>query len=94
MVIKSSNPQYCLVPVALFEDQPELDFNQVVRKQVTLQGSWSWTPDDYTYGIELVRTGKIDRKPLVSHAFPLDQAPEAFATQAKPDAAIKILLKP
>ena len=83
-----------LVPVALFEDQPELDFNQVVRKQVTLQGSWSWTPDDYTYGIELVRTGKIDRKPLVSHAFPLDQAPEAFATQAKPDAAIKILLKP
>ena len=83
-----------LVPVALFEDQPELDFNQVVRKQVTLQGSWSWTPDDYRWGIELVRSGKIDRKPLVSHAFPLDQAPEAFATQAKPGAAIKILLKP
>ena len=45
-------------------------------------------------GIELVRSGKIDREPLVSHAFPLDQAPEAFATQAKPGAAIKTLIKP
>jgi len=33
-------------------------------------------------------------EPLASHAFPLEQAPEAFATQDKPDIAIKILVKP
>ena len=83
-----------LVPVALFENQPEIDVNQLVRKQVTLQGSWAWTTEDYLRGIELVKSGKIDRKPLISHAFSLDEAPEAFATQARPDAAIKTLLKP
>jgi len=49
--------------------------------------------DLYRRGIEPVESEKIDRKPLVSHAFLLDQSPEAFATQAKPDAAIKTLLK-
>ena len=83
-----------LVLVALFEKQPELDFNQVVRKQVTVQGTWAWKADDYLQGIEFVRSGKIDRKPLASHTFPLDQAAEAFAIQDEPDAAIKTLVKP
>lgn len=83
-----------LVLVALFEQQPELDFNQVVRKHVTLHGSWTWTKDDYNRAIELVASGKIDRKPLVSHTYPLSAAPEAFATQAQPAASVKVLLKP
>ena len=83
-----------LVFVALFEGQPELDFNQVVRKHVTIRGSWGWTGDDYREAIALVEGGRVDRKPLISHTFPLDEAPEAFAIQDKPDAAIKVLLKP
>jgi 2-desacetyl-2-hydroxyethyl bacteriochlorophyllide A dehydrogenase len=83
-----------LVFVALFEQQPELDFNQIVRKQVTIHGSWGWTGDDYRRAIELVQSGRVDRKPLISHEYTLDDAPLAFATQAQPDAAVKVLLKP
>jgi 2-desacetyl-2-hydroxyethyl bacteriochlorophyllide A dehydrogenase len=83
-----------LVFVALFEQQPELDFNQVVRKQVTIHGSWGWTGDDYRRAIEVVRSGRIDRKSLISHEYTLDDAPLAFAIQSQPDAAIKVLLKP
>lgn len=83
-----------LVLVATYEQQPELDFNQVVRKQVTVYGSWAWTPDDYRRAIALVQTGRIDRKPLLSHTYPLTEAPEAFVTQSQPDAAIKVLIKP
>ncbi len=83
-----------MVFVALFEGQPELDFNQVVRKHVTIRGSWGWTGDDYHEAIALVESGRVDRKPLISHTFSLDEAPEAFAMQDKPDAAIKVLLKP
>lgn len=83
-----------LVFVALFEQQPELDFNQVVRKQVTIHGSWAWSGDDFRRAIELVRGGRIDRKPLISHEYPLGEAPHAFATQAQPSAAVKVLLKP
>lgn len=83
-----------MVLVALFEQQPELDFNQVVRKHVTVQGSWTWTGDDYREAISLVQDDRINRESLVSHAFSLDQAPQAFAIQDRPDAAIQVLLQP
>ncbi len=83
-----------LVVVALFERQPELDFNQVVRKHVSIHGSWTWTGADYRQAVALVRSARVNRTPLISHAFSLDEAPHAFATQDQPDAAIKVLLKP
>ncbi|MGQ4809227.1 D-arabitol-phosphate dehydrogenase [Candidatus Entotheonellaceae bacterium PAL068K] len=83
-----------LVLVALFERPPEFDFNQVVRKHVTLLGSWTWTGDDFRQAIELVRSGRIDRTPLISHQFALADAPEAFATQDQPGVAIKVLVQP
>ncbi len=83
-----------LVMVALFEQQPELDLNQVVRKHVTIHGSWTWTGEDYRHALALVASGRVDRKPLVSHTYDLSEAPHAFATQAQPDASVKVLLKP
>jgi threonine dehydrogenase-like Zn-dependent dehydrogenase len=83
-----------LVLVALFEQQPELDFNQVVRKHVTIHGSWTWTRQDFQQAIALVQSGRIDRQPLISHQFSLNEAPHAFATQDRPDAAIKVVLTP
>lgn len=91
-MLKQANGR--LVLVALFEQQPELDCNQIVRKQITLRGSWAWTGDDFRCAIALVESGQVDRKPLISHTYALAQAPEAFATQEQPEAAIKVLLTP
>ena len=35
-------------------------------------------PGDYELGLALVGQGKIDLKPLVTHRFTFEQAPEAF----------------
>ena len=83
-----------MVLVALFEQAPELDFNQVVRKQVTILGSWTWTGADFRQAITLVASGRVDRKSLISHEYALEEAPDAFATQDQPEAAIKVLLTP
>ena len=83
-----------LVLVALFERPVDMDFNQVVRKHVAIYGSWTWTGDDYRRAIELVESGKVRRRPLISHALDLDDAPEGFAIQDQPGAAIKVVLKP
>ena len=83
-----------LVLVALFERPVDMDFNQVVRKHVAIYGSWTWTGDDYRRAIELVESGKVQRRPLISHALDLDDAPEGFAIQDQPGAAIKVVLKP
>jgi len=44
--------------------------------------------------LELISSGKIDRKPLISHEFALEDAAEAYATQASADTAIKVMLVP
>jgi threonine dehydrogenase-like Zn-dependent dehydrogenase len=82
-----------LVLVALFEHPGPLDRNIIVRKQVRLLGSWASTTADLKQALDLISRGVVDRRPLVSHEFALDQAAEAFAVQEKGQ-AIKVLVKP
>ena len=64
----------------------------MVRKHLTFDGAW--TPDDYRQATALVVRGRLDRKSRISYAFPLTESLEAFAVQNRPDAAVKVLLKP
>lgn len=48
----------------------------------------------YGDALEVMRTGKINTAPLVTHVFPLDQITEAFEMQGNPDEAIKVMVKP
>mgnify|MGYP000913352244 CR=1 FL=1 len=82
-----------LVLVALFEHDGPLDRNMIVRKHVQLLGSWGSTTEDLRLAIELMSSGKVDRRALVSHEFALGQADEAFAVQEKGQ-AIKVVVKP
>lgn len=83
-----------VVVVAVFERAVEVDVNVIMRKGIRLLGSWAWLPDEFRECLELMRAGKIDRKPLISHTFPLEQASEAFETQLNADESVKVLLKP
>ena len=87
-------PNGRVVVVAVFEKPLEIDPNIIVRKGVHLIGSWAWTPEEFARSLDLISTGRIDRKPLISHEFPLENAAEAYATQASADAAIKVMLVP
>jgi len=44
--------------------------------------------------IDLMKTGKINSLPLITHEFPLDKIQEAFKTQMNPDETIKVIIKP
>ena len=43
--------------------------------------------------IELMKSGKVHSKPLISHVFPLEKVKEAFDTQLKVADAVKVLVK-
>ncbi|MBI4767576.1 MAG: hypothetical protein HY787_23770 [Deltaproteobacteria bacterium] len=83
-----------VVVVAVFERTPEIDYNLMVRKGITLFGSWAWTPDEFFAALELISSGKVDRKKIISHQFPLDRAAEAYETQLKADDAVKVMIVP
>jgi threonine dehydrogenase-like Zn-dependent dehydrogenase len=49
----------------------------------------------YERSLELVRSGRMDLEPLVTHTFHLEQAAEAFQTaSSKAGGAIKVLVEP
>ena len=83
-----------LIEHSIFEKPPEISLFLLARKQIQLLGSWGFEFEEYGQAIEMIRSGKVDRKPLITHTFPLERAKEAFETQLDYEEAIKILLKP
>lgn len=83
-----------VVEVAVFEKPLEIEFNIIVRKGIKLLGSWGWSPIEFLYSLELIRSGKVNRKPLITHEFPLEKAKEAYETQLRAEEAIKVVIKP
>jgi 2-desacetyl-2-hydroxyethyl bacteriochlorophyllide A dehydrogenase len=83
-----------VVLVAVSERPFELDFNLIMRKGVRLFGSWAWSFEEFAQALELMGSGKVNRRQLITHEFPLDRAGEAYETQLKADKAIKVLIKP
>ncbi len=83
-----------VILVAVFEKPLELDHNVIVRKGIQLLGSWAWTPAEFMRSMELIQSGKVDRKPLITHEFPLEKASDAYETQLRTEEAIKVVLKP
>lgn len=49
---------------------------------------------DLPGAVELLASGKVDTKPMITHEFPLDQTKEAFETQLTSQDAIKVIVKP
>ena len=60
-------------------------------KEVTVKGSFRYGPGDYRLAIELVASGKVDLKPLISGVVEFARAEEAFR-KAKEGLVVKILI--
>jgi threonine dehydrogenase-like Zn-dependent dehydrogenase len=87
-------PNGKVIEVAVMEKPVELDLNIVMRKNIYLIGSWAWQPLEFLNALEMIKSGKVNRQPLITHTFPLSQAREAYEMQLKPNDAIKVILKP
>ncbi len=83
-----------VIVVAVFEQALTIDYNIIVRKGIQLHGSWAWEMEEFVESARLIASGEIDRKPLISHTFPLEQASEAYETQLMAEEAIKVVLTP
>ena len=84
-----------IIQVGMFEENlelsPDLTSLMFAFRNITLRGSGGQTWD---MALELIQTGQVKTRDLVTHEFPLDGAKEAFEMQTKSDEAIKVLIKP
>jgi len=80
------------VMVGLHDDTTTLGFHGVVRSQLTVQGSYAYTAEDYEQALEWLVEGRagIGELPPV---LPLERGPDAFAELVRgPSAQIKVFL--
>jgi threonine dehydrogenase-like Zn-dependent dehydrogenase len=77
-------------------DLPPLAVIPIMAKTLTVFGvGGNGGRGQYERSLELVRSGRVDLEPLVTHTFRLEQAPEAFQTaSSKAGGAIKVLVEP
>jgi threonine dehydrogenase-like Zn-dependent dehydrogenase len=76
-----------------YEGHVTLDLTCLIEKQVRIIGSMGYAPEELGQALELMASGKIDRRKLISSRFRLSQISEAFATQGD-GRAIKVLVTP
>jgi 2-desacetyl-2-hydroxyethyl bacteriochlorophyllide A dehydrogenase len=78
--------------VGLYEQAVTWNPGSIVSKDLTLIGcGLKW---DIPGAVNLLQTGKVDTRSMITHIFPLEKVKEAFETQLKDPCAIKVLLKP
>jgi L-iditol 2-dehydrogenase len=70
-----------------------LDGADVFLREITVAASYSAGPGDMRAALQLIATGKIDPRPLVSHRLPLTQTGEALELQRR-GTALKVVVQP
>jgi threonine dehydrogenase-like Zn-dependent dehydrogenase len=83
-----------VVGVALYEDRAEVDFNQVVAKNLRVVGTLGYTGADVQRALRLIAEGKVDRRPLITHRYALADAAQAFEAQTNTAETLKAVIMP
>lgn len=93
-------PLGTLALTGAFSGPVELELGQVVTKEVRVLGANCYDAArgqrrDFAIAVELLATGQVDAGAVITHRFPLNRAPEAFAVSLdKGSGVIKATLLP
>jgi len=81
-----------VVVPAIFDESPEVDMFKIVYSEQNIQGVWAYTRKDFNIAIDLLASGKVDLRPLITHRIPLDEAIKVFKILDKrTEKAVKIV---
>lgn len=83
-----------VVMAALCESDVSFDINPLVRKEVSLIGSYAYAREDIGEAFDLLCKRRVDVAALITHRLPLAEVNEAFAIQADKDLSVKVLVLP
>jgi L-iditol 2-dehydrogenase len=82
-----------IVVTALFLEQTPVDLLQITLQELQVVGSQIYTAEDFEAALRWLDEERWPFEEIISHVYPLDQAPEVFQIIAEhPENAIKVLL--
>lgn len=71
-----------------------VDFRSFVDRSLRLLGSCAYADREYRKAVDLLCSGTVDSRPLVSERIPLQDAPEAFERLRHPKDLVSIVVQP
>lgn len=80
-----------IVIVGVHKAPVQVDLVNLLFRELTLTGSMAY-PNEFPQVIDMLSSGKVDPRPLISHRFKLSEFDNALATATAGDAAIKVLV--
>lgn len=89
--IQALRPRGTLVQVGVAGNRT-LPINAIVGKEISFIGTHRFH-SEFAQAVELIDTGKINVKPMITQAYPVDQAVEAFELAGDRSRATKVQLK-
>lgn len=82
------------IQVGIFADSKvEADFEKIIQKEIRVVGSRSQKPSSWEPSLELMNTGEVKAKTLVTHQYTIAEWDKAYQA-IKSSEAIKVVLKP
>ena len=80
-----------ILNIAIYPKPVELTVTNLVRREIALLGTFGSTWKNYEEAMDLAANGKVSLEPLVTHSYPIDEAPSAFE-KAKAKEGCKVQL--
>jgi len=82
----------CVFAPTAHEQTMPLSVHRLFFNEIRLVPSYSTSHLETRTALELIRSGKIDAKGLITHRFPLSQTGEAFRTAAREKKCLKVVV--
>jgi 2-desacetyl-2-hydroxyethyl bacteriochlorophyllide A dehydrogenase len=93
--LKWLKPGGRLVMAGLYEGSVPVEPNDILEKELKIDGTNAYERLDLEKAISLIASGQVDVRPLISHILTLESAAEGFLMLTSPDIdVVKILLAP
>jgi 2-desacetyl-2-hydroxyethyl bacteriochlorophyllide A dehydrogenase len=87
-------PRGRVVLLPMFAGPLSVDLNPTVLKEITIQGSTIYTPDDFRAAARLINTRTLDARPYITDVVPLDQTPAILTALDAGTDHLKIQIDP
>jgi len=74
-----------IINIGIFAKPVELNVTNLVRRQISLYGTFASSWNSYEDAMDLIEYDKVDLEPLVTHEFPIEEADSAFRVAKSKD---------
>lgn len=72
----------------------EMPFNDLWRQEITMTSTYAGAPRDIRAAMELIASGRVEVKGMITHRLPLERTGEAFELVSQAADSLKVVIEP